>query len=423
MKKILLILSTLAILFIISCQNDTNFGYDILPDSDKKDLIITDTITLKVSTELMDTVVGSGVNKLLIGTCTDPVFGKTSASSALQFSISSYPVFLDSLIADSVLIYLPYSFNNEIQEYYGEKNSSQTIQVYELNENIKYDSIYFTNKNPESMYSPDKLIGTATLSPYSKNDTILSIKLNQATVDKLFGADDAVYNTTTNFLEYFNGIYVKTTGDDNVIVKYSINDYTRMTMYYHYPSTPDIVEDYSLSANLGFCAHLNMFNHDYAGTEVLSNVNSDSIAYIQSMQGLKAKVEFPYIKDFEKLGNISIYRAELTVNTEDQAITNTSLYPAIQNIVAMGATETGTFFYLPEYINSSSVYVSEALTDNGSYRFDIASQLSDYINGTTDNNGLYLFSNNGSEVFNRSIITGGKHSNKIRLILSYSKLN
>ena len=59
---------------------------------------------------------------------------------------------------------------------------------------------------------------------------------------------------------------------------------------------------------------------------------------------------------------------------------------------------------------------------NGEYRFDIANYIREIMNEDIQNKGLYLFPVTGSENFNRSVITSGRNSNRMKLIITYTKL-
>ena len=75
---------------------------------------------------------------------------------------------------------------------------------------------------------------------------------------------------------------------------------------------------------------------------------------------------------------------------------------------------------IPDYINQTS-YTGELYNKN-TYKFDIAAYIQDIINGKTQNNGLNLYpASDGSNV-TRSIITTGKNSDPVKLVLTYTKL-
>jgi hypothetical protein len=75
---------------------------------------------------------------------------------------------------------------------------------------------------------------------------------------------------------------------------------------------------------------------------------------------------------------------------------------------------------LSEYYTGASYLPTTLETD--AYRFEIASYVKDVLDGTIENNGIWLFPYAASDNYSRSVITTGSHSDKMKLIISYVKL-
>ena len=115
----------------------------------------------------------------------------------------------------------------------------------------------------------------------------------------------------------------------------------------------------------------------------------------------------------KKLGRIAILRAELVVRTAPETDTNESQYKALERLRLFRNYGDTSVVILREY-SSSTGYNSVEYKD-GLYRFDIAYHIKSLINGDIENHGLFLIPASGNENFTRSIITTGKHSNRMKL--------
>ncbi len=436
MKKILFYFVAINIILIFSCQEITDVGYDILPDDDKLDLVITDTITVRVHTYSMDTIAIDKVPSVLLGNYLDPYFHRSSANFAMQFNMETYPAFHDSLVADSVIITLPYT--TATQKYCGDTTIQQTIEIYELVTNLESDSTYYSNQIP--IYGD--LIGTYTFTPIPGIDSVyvyepdtiykvvnkVKIKLNATVAEKFISAESSVYESNENFKSFFKGIYAKPADENNTnaIIKYDVNENTRLTVYYHYPSSSDEARSWNATANSSSCVRLNIFEHDYSETQFYDKLDDDtlpedSIAYIQAMGGLRVKIDFPYIEKFRELENISIYRAELIVKTAAGVLSPEDNYPAVDKLIVTGVGTESEYYLLPEYIYGTQ-YLGVEYSEDNEYRFDLANHIKNIINGDVENNGLYIFPSAGSFNLGRSIITTGASNNSMKLVITYTNL-
>ena len=98
----------------------------------------------------------------------NPQFGTTKASIFLELKPTGYPYKFenvpDSLYLDSVVLCLKYKFS------FGDTNAMQSVSVHKIDETLKPDSAYQTNK----IVSYSRLLGTKQFIPASLDDSLIT---------------------------------------------------------------------------------------------------------------------------------------------------------------------------------------------------------------------------------------------------------
>ena len=415
-------------LLIFSCETKTDIGLDILPEGDLLNLSITDTISINVYTQLMDTVKTSGINTFLLGEYIDPIFGHAKASFVCEFDKVESPTYDTTYTIDDAFLYLV--ADNFNSNNYGNILNSQELKVYELTDTLGEES-YFGNTDPTS-FMLGNIIGEKSFLPEIKSDTIqdslIVIQLSDAFAQKFKYLPNS--NNNNSVWKIFRGIYItsESTGGDGAVFKYKINSESIIKIITHKEKEGGKVDTaiFKISSLSQKNTRFNLFEQDYSTTSFYSNIDNedveqDTVAYIQAMGGLRTKIKIPYINRLKDLGaNIVINRAELIVNTAPSSVTFESDYSVLDNMVLTGYSANSEYYLLPEYLSGTN-YKSVRYSD-GSYSFDIAGYVRDILDGVVVNEGLLLFAGSGSTSMKRSVITTGKHSDKMKLIISYTKL-
>ena len=181
------------------CQKgDQSLGVNLLPG-----VKILDTryhqdkssITTSILTDTKIRVDGSLNN--LLGSFNDPVFGRTDASFAAQFRIPGNPVFKVTAQLDSIILRMYY------QKHYGDTLNTQTVNVYELNNSLNYNSIYLSSFNIKNLASTEP-IGTGNFIPRFSADTtilqVISVPLKNSFGNYLLGLDSLKMTSNESFL-------------------------------------------------------------------------------------------------------------------------------------------------------------------------------------------------------------------------------
>jgi len=256
----------------------------------------------------------------------DPLFGSTSAEMYFEMKPSAFPVSLpahddNGLTIDSVVLVLKYVNS------YGDSSVPQKVNVFELSENLKSDSVYKTcDRQPFLMNS----IGSATFTPTSLKDSIhafreddanqLRIRLDNNYADR-FVANAETLKSDSAFKEIFKGLAVV---PDEAVGGEALNYFnlssasSRVSIYVR--AKKDTVTDTTV-INLSFTSgsvQANYINRQRGSSEITQhlneNPNGDSLLFIQTYPaGSYAKLKIPSLADFP---NSVINRAQLIVEQE-----------------------------------------------------------------------------------------------------------
>ena len=418
MRRIIFLFTISISVLIFSCETKTDIGYDILPDDDILDLNVIDSTSIEVYTLLMDSIATDNVNTLLLGEYIDPIFGYTKTSFVCQYGLAEYPEYTSDYTIDKVVLTLTL---DTISEHYGNSAGVQDITVYRLETVLDEDTTYFGNHDPSEF-----MTGTIIAEQEVSLDTVfnsIDITFNQTFADEFSTVPDSV-SSDDDFKNFLKGIYVNSEvqGNDGSIIKVDLRSESVITVY---SSDGEARDTFIISGNLSSNVRFNMFEHDYSMTTFYDQIGDetgeqDSVAYVQAMGGLRTKIKFPFIEDLKELGDIAIYRAELVINTESSSITDETNFPVIDNMLLTGYDPENEYYLLPTYASANG-YVGVSINEN-SYSFDIAGYIRDILDGNIENHGLLLFAYSGSTNFERTVITTGNHSDRMKLYITYAKL-
>lgn len=407
-----------------SCNyDDTGVGQNLLPDEDMIKPLITDTITVQSFTERVDTLNTSQVAKVIVGRNIDPIFGTTQASFAMQFGFYINSDSVNIIVND---VYLKFSYSTD--SVYGHTSGTGIdLEVYELSKRLYADSTYYSNLDPESLHDGN-LLGAKRVFPGTYEDTAaVYIPLNHEFANRIFQADDNVYENDTTFKDTFKGILVKAGASTNAILKLSIDTGTYINIRYQYSADSDTL-DYKLYINGTNNAKINMFTHDYSSSVFQNEINAaepqQTYSYIQGMAGLNTKIRFPYLETFKTSEKLNLYRAELILPVADETFSISGKYPEAQSLIILGETSDGEQYLLNEYRSSAGTYVGEYFDeDTKTYHFNITKHIHDILYENAENMDLNILILGGSTNMYRAVLHSGSNSvSPIKLVLTYSTL-
>lgn len=417
---LLLLLSSFIVLIAGGCKDEDELGTSLLPTADQLYTSFNDTSTVNSSTQTEDSLRTDELSYQLLGSDDDPVFGVSVASVYTSVNLEGTPTFGFQPVADSLILILAYA------GYYGDTSGSQTLNVYNLTEDIHIDSSYYSSKtftnDPTTIgsliYTPRPktkvVVGSDTLSPH------LRITLSKTLADSIVALNGKTeLSSNANWLAYFKGLYLASLPVNSPgAISYFNFFSSKLTLYFHDTSLISKNYNFSLAG-----ARINNFTHNYMGTPVGNQLADssigDSVNYIQAMAGVKTKISFPFLKHFLDSGSILLNRAELKITTGELILP----YNPPSKIFLVTKNESGEMVFPIDYFESADLYGGNLNTTSDGYTFNIARHLQRYLNGTISNADFYLIISGSGVEANRAIIKSGSNSNtKMKLSLFYTKL-
>ena len=293
----------------------------------------------------------------------DPVFGVTTASVYTQVVLQGTPSFGITPVADSIILSLSYS------GYFGDTNTVQTFNVFELTQEMYTDSQYYSTKNFN--YNPSPL-GTISFAPQPNTnvDSTLSprirITLNKALADSIVALDPSKYSSNSDWVSYFKGIFIQAQNVNSPgAISYFNFFESKLTLYFH-NDTVNKSYDFSLTG-----ARVNNFAHNFgtshAGLQLTDSLSGDSLNYLQSMAGIKIRVSLPYLKHFLDSGSILVNSAELKINAEPVNVP----YKLPGRLLLVSINENGESILPIDYFESSGYYGGALNATSDGYTFNI----------------------------------------------------
>ncbi|MEZ4920525.1 MAG: DUF4270 family protein [Saprospiraceae bacterium] len=361
--------ASLVFVFIWSaCTKSTPFGADLLDDQ-VADFSVVDTFTVRFSLEAEDSLLtsdrSSTASVFLCGTLQDPKFGQTSSDIYSLIQLAGFSPDFSDAVLDSVVLYLNYNPDG----FYGDTMQPQTLRVHQLTDTLQWENEYYSNQShaygdeigvkenflprPNYKYNQFDTASTANTAAY------INVPLSDSFGQMLLDMDSLSMTQDSLFWDKIRGLRISSSAgmEPGAMMSFNLNNSTfSFIRLYYAKDTVHYAFDYTF---LG-CNKFLHFQHDYAGTEVepLIGMPLTEKLYLQSMGGLRLKMEMPYVSN---LDSILVNKAELELTTLIEADDNPLLSSADQILFtesrgdtsfaftndvlfSLGATLTGGFF-------------------------------------------------------------------------------
>ena len=424
------------------CENDpAEIGIDIQPDSDKLNVFSTDTISVIAHSVYVDSVRTDETSRTMIGSYYDPVFGVTTSSLNLQLLLSSAAVELgDSPVLDSMVMSLEYSSvaltGSDDLVAYGDTTSLQTFRLYELDETIYADSVYYSNF--EVAVKPEE-IGVIAFEPRPMDSiTIdstrykarLSIKLYDSFVQKFRDASEVEdLSSLEDFLEFFKGMRIapdEVSSGGSILFFNAASVFTRMTLYYSNAEEDSLEYYFPIGSSSARFMHFK-HNYDLASPEFQNQLNGNTALgsnkfYLQSMAGVATIIEIPYLNNLNNLEGIALNEAKLTIpdnNPDDELIPPSELI--LYNIDSEGQKTL-----VVDQLEGTSYFGGIYEDSPGRVIFRITQQLQRSLSNDTIPIKFYLGVSGASILPNRMVCNGNSPldgSSGLKMELIFTNLN
>ena len=255
---------------------------------------------------------------MLLGSVEDTIFGKSTASIVTQFNTTTAYVPAANTEIDSLFLAL------YVTDFIGDEDQDLTLSVFEFNERIFYDSIYYSDYDMEGLYDPVPLV-QKTITPEAGTAYELLIE-DQDFIDKFLAiqTDTNYFYYDSVFKDYFNGFYItaEPSSAGGTMARIQLNNaLSRLTIKYANDSTDvdSTVERDFYYAHFGInefsSQKINVFEHDYTGTRLEEIVNDESVStpycYVQGMSGVNTRFSFANLTEWMDQNPIIINNASL----------------------------------------------------------------------------------------------------------------
>lgn len=304
MRGKIVILFILLLTGLSECTTSVSeIGADFFTNKSTFDIAFVDTVTLKVSTVLRDSMVTSNTSRLLVGYHQDERLGTITSQSVFQLGISNV-ITPDKNNTEYVSLRL--HLKKDGYSYY-DTTQAQTLYVYQLTKGLtSLYGLYFNS----SKFTIDRTappLGTLTFLPRPRHTSdSLEISLSDDLGRQLMTmaqTNDARLTSTANFIKFFKGLAIlPDTTNSRAFLGFLSG--AEMRVYYNDRTTTPTSLKF-LSFPIGSNAYFSKIHSWRSSTplhslkkanqEVISKV-TDNEGYFQCGVGLAMRVEMPHLR-------------------------------------------------------------------------------------------------------------------------------
>ncbi len=432
----------LALMFLglsfFSCQDPLGIYVDTT--GGKINTSFTDTIKVASSTLLLDSTFTSGQSAAVVGGFVDPIFGEVSSKIFAQISLPllnteqfTALVFPDAdkglAVYDSAYIYVAH--NGFI---YGDTTQSLQLSIHRLTDNFeqskKYTKDDFLSYGSEPIVSKSFDYKSIKRALSSTQDSLMRFKLSDVVGQELFNLIGTDAGTTIDkFTAAVKGIAIVSNKQAKNIVGISVSN-SYLKLFYHTTNSTD-----RKSLPLTFNAQrFSQIQTNRQGTIVqnletlkpVSKTLTNQVTFLQTGTGIVTKLELPNLAALQKLGNVTINRAELVVRPDSINLIGNYQTPPQISLVQLESTNqvkrnsAGLIDFVALSGVSGTQYVATYDATNNKYSFNFSSFLQDLISKKISTNGIAIVpsllntSNGTISIYN---------SNVSRMVIKDIKLN
>jgi hypothetical protein len=434
-RRVGLIFLCVSILF--SCKkkdDDSVLGLDVQPTNDLLGVTISDSASIFMHTQKVDSVRTYNDQYKYLGSTIDPVFGRTDASIYTNYSISNNLTnvsFGSNPVLDSAEMLIRY-----VGQFLGDTATTLNYEVYLLNEKLQNNTPYYTNKHFSRSTNPIntgitkfRVIGTYLylVLPLDHNmaQYILQTPANLTNNTAFQNANKGFYITTanTNTLSPVN---------KGAIKRFDLDDeFSGVNLYYHDGSSTSAKgKSFQFTFRNNDALRINNIKHNYAagaitnlydqitGAGTADTIKGNTNVYLNCFGGTRTRVYLPYMKAFSDSQNVSISRAELIIKVDEtNGYSANFAYP--QNLALIACNANGVEELVWDQLETSDFVKYDGSYDatNKQYVFNIARQMQKIITDKITNYGFYLVNADPAraQVVRRDnrlerVVIGGKNS-------------
>ena|GEM_PF-341070 len=396
-RKILIVCGVVAV--ISSCKNvESDIGGNFFQSH--SNMVIVDTMTVKLETVYLDSVPTNGTGIILAGSYRDSLTGEKTTTSYLQLGAPSVQSIPSTYKYDSIRFILKPN-----QYVLGDSTRPFTLAVHALDNLISIPEGKTSLYNTTSFSYETTPLGTWTGVIYPTRTDTIAIPLSDQLGLTLFDAivtNPASLSTENLFTHnYLKGLAI-TSSTQGAIYGFDTGDSSAlMKIYYHNPNdakTPLSTVFQINSSNLQF----NQVTNDLSGTplagldshtagKVLNANQTGRMSVLQPLSNLAIKMSFPYLQNLGFYGRyVDILSAQLVLTPDPSSYSKSYPLPP-----ALSLCETMNFYTVLDSLQGGSgvqhgSLVADYAYHNSYYTYDLTQYLVNEYKVSGDNNKTQL---------------------------------
>jgi hypothetical protein len=416
-----------------SCTNTvSDIGVGLPNANTDTGAYLIDTLTIRASTVLRDSVPSSNSAYLFVGQYTDPLLGKLTARSAFRLGLPSGYAPDPTAIFDSVTLVL------KPDEYrYGDTTKTQAlVEVHRLRSPVSNTQYSFTSPRLTKMdYDSVNLLNASTnggsLAPVGRarpNIRTIRLPLSQTLGQTLLTMGQTGRLSTQDDLDAFlpGLVITPATNDEAAIMRLSATAADAgVNLYYHLPTDPTTVITSSFTLAGGGRHYFQVrANRNVAAINNLPRTSLQSVSsaltgertVIEGAIGLQTRLEFPHLTDLRQFGNnLTITNAQITASVPTSTLTPFVPAPPSLGIYYTDANNHPTGLYQTAAVAYNTGISTTTGIEQGTYNWLVTSYVQAVLQNTIPNNGLLLASAT-PDVPSRVVLGGPRNvQNKLAL--------
>lgn len=389
----------LAAMLLAGCKKGNGINDSLpAPAAVNRVAFFTDTVTVRTSTVLIDSIISSNNDRLAVGRYVDPLFGTVLGRGYASFTLDK------PLVADQTQVYDSLALDVTSDSYrYGDSTSVQRVEVHQLPNALRTDGKFYYTKD-DVPYGAT-VLGQRQFRPGSKAKS-LHIRLSNVLGQTLWNAGQTNQLTAQEQLgRYLNGLALTPGANDNgAIMRFGAAAVLRL--YYHAANDPATVLTYTFTGGGSATPHFYHLETNRAGTalaglttfrQALSSTATGNRSFLQGTLGLYTRLEFPYLRSLNQFGNSLVLNSATLQLTVPGAAQNNAVarLPSLGTALTNSANQLRTPFdtglagsavtVLPAVITSPRTGLPQA-----TYTISLFNYIQAVLAGTIDNNGLLL---------------------------------
>ncbi len=415
--QFLLLMVWIVTMCFTACQehsSDFIMGEEFTDSKTSVQLI--DTLSVKLSTVILDSVETSGTGSILVGHYQDDVFGGIISHSCFEVGLPSDFDFQVEDQYDSLTLVLLYN-----GYFFGDTTCQQKIQVYQLTEMISDDDV-LTSRTPceyhpesigEIVYTPRPMTYTDTLR--IRISDVLGLNLFERLIN-----DPEMQENEDLFLSYFPGLaLVADEMYEGVITGFYASVESDASLILHTSRQGLTTEkiDYEFGIN-DINRQFNQIQNDFSSIPLcdlteqkdeLPSTETNNIAYLQGGTGLVIRVDFPSLNEIMLIERGEIAEAILSISPVYNSMVEFALPP---DLILYNTNKTnqkvGSVKTSDGTVVSSLLVKDELYHEDTAYSFDVTQYLKSEIEDSyvDPDNGLLIVlpTDNQNATFRRLMV-------------------